>query len=101
MPRKEYRDKLQLWLEEHRLDDVYGCIAGEKTAKNNPHAVICYTVTFCKSSITDGEISVYKADVNKYNVVVRWQTANRTLPHEGRKSFVSEESLFEFLEKFV
>lgn len=75
----------------HNLDDVYGVSINKSTEKKKTF----WSVTFCVARVTDGVIRVYSPNF----IMVKWQTANRNLPHRGQEVFKSEELAKDFLIK--
>lgn len=97
MNRKEIAQQIKVWLIENKMDDVYGVLEGQLTPNNNPKAVIAYTLSFCQSARTDGEVLVYSPT----KIVVKFTTTIRALPHNGNVEFKSYDEFIAYMEKFV
>lgn len=96
MNRKELTQQIKNWLETNNLDDIYGCLVGEIKPNNNPKAVIAYTVSFCQSKLTDGQVIVYSTS----KIVIDFQTCIRALPHKAKIEVKNFEDFVEYMKQF-
>lgn len=88
-PREAAQNELREHLVDLQLDEVYGVIDAA-TPKHR-------SLTFCKAEILDGVVYIYGPKF----ILVKYQTAIRTLPHRGQEKFESVEAAKEwFTENF-
>lgn len=92
--RQDILNEIAEFIGDNDLAQVYGCITSAVEGKYKG-AVICYTATFCKARILDGEVKVY----NDKKIEVTYQTGIRDLPRHGKHVFDSKERAIEFLQK--
>ena len=88
-PREQAQIELRELLIGLRLDEVFGVIEGQGPRYRS--------LTFCKARILDGVVHIYSPKF----IVVKYETAIRTLPHRGQEKFDSvEQAKVWFVENF-
>lgn len=74
------------------LNEVYGVNVEKSVDPKSPKKTF-WSVTFCVARVTDGVIRVYSPNF----IMVKWQTADRSLPSKGQEIFHSEQAAKAFL----
>jgi len=85
--RTQIVDRFQTFLNTYELNEAYGVIrTGGESGKFEE-------LTFCKARVLDGTVKVYGPKF----ILVKYNTAYRTLPQNDHAVFTSEADAFKFL----